>query len=362
MSVQGTIAVEAGLCRDQAMGDLVPFGAWLYLSHTGAGNSLRALGKAFGCHASTVLRHIRHFEKRRDDPLVDYALQRLEDALPAASLPVSEKGSISMSTISQLPQTALSDPESEKIAMEALQHLSRARSILIVASDMHMAVVTYEDHMGRSQRLCSFDRSVAELMALNDWISCRNRGRVVAYVISPAGRSALRRYCARHGLPFEPFGTPQAQAAGRMRYGGAENPVTVLARRRDKNGGPFLGAQLVLAAARLREDFVMAQLDKSPHLTAEDVIAVLENRAGSGPNIAPPGTKAAKLRLLEALRDLGPDLGDVALRCCCRLEGVESAEQALGWSARSGKIVLRIALQRLSRHYQHLSDAQMMIG
>jgi hypothetical protein len=36
---------------------------------------------------------------------------------------------------------------------------------------------------------------------------------------------------------------------------------------------------------------------------------------------------------------------------CCFLEGIEAAEQRLGWAARSGKIVLRIALQRLHRHY-----------
>jgi hypothetical protein len=39
------------------------------------------------------------------------------------------------------------------------------------------------------------------------------------------------------------------------------------------------------------------------------------------------------------------------LRCCCFLEGLETAEQRMGWSARSGKIVLRIGLQRLRRHY-----------
>jgi hypothetical protein len=53
-----------------------------------------------------------------------------------------------------------------------------------------------------------------------------------------------------------------------------------------------------------------------------------------------------------ALRDLGPGLGDVALRCCCFLEGLEAAERRMGWSSRSGKIVLRIALQRLKRHYE----------
>mgnify|MGYP002652262663 CR=1 FL=1 len=33
------------------------------------------------------------------------------------------------------------------------------------------------------------------------------------------------------------------------------------------------------------------------------------------------------------------------------LEGIEMTERRLGWSARSGKIVLRLALMRLERHY-----------
>jgi len=41
----------------------------------------------------------------------------------------------------------------------------------------------------------------------------------------------------------------------------------------------------------------------------------------------------------------------VVLRCCCSREGRETAEKRLGWSARSGKVVLKIALQRLAQHY-----------
>ena len=66
--------------------------------------------------------------------------------------------------------------------------------------------------------------------------------------------------------------------------------------------------------------------------------------------------------MIVALQDLGPGLSDVALRCCCYLEGLEMAEKKLGWSARSGKIVLRIALQRLKRHYATLSEDAQMIG
>jgi hypothetical protein len=41
---------------------------------------------------------------------------------------------------------------------------------------------------------------------------------------------------------------------------------------------------------------------------------------------------------------------------------LERAEQKMGWSARSAKIVLHIALQRLKRHYEQLGDAGGMIG
>lgn len=72
----------------------------------------------------------------------------------------------------------------------------------------------------------------------------------------------------------------------------------------------------------------------------------------------------AGLPIRAAMADLGPGLSDVLMRCCCYLEGVEAAKKRLGWSARSGKIVLRIALMRLHQHYERTlgSAAGGMIG
>jgi hypothetical protein len=109
---------------------------------------------------------------------------------------------------------------------------------------------------------------------------------------------------------------------------------------------------LCSAAERLREDFELAQMGPrvaqnwDRFLTGGDRGA-FQPDSGLGEG---PGT--ARSRVAAALRDLGPGLGDVALRCCCFLEGLEVAEKRMGWAARSGKIVLRIALMRLRRHYE----------
>ena len=57
-------------------------------------------------------------------------------------------------------------------------------------------------------------------------------------------------------------------------------------------------------------------------------------------------------KVATALKALGTVLDDIALRCCYSVEGLETSEKSLGWAARSRKIVLRIALTALDRHYR----------
>lgn len=61
---------------------------------------------------------------------------------------------------------------------------------------------------------------------------------------------------------------------------------------------------------------------------------------------------AAKQRFDNALDYLGSDLSDIAWRIICGGEGMPVAEKNLGWPARSGKLVLKIALDRLAIFYR----------
>ena len=349
-----------------------------YLAHTELGLPIRQLARLSGCHASTVLRQIRRTEARRDDPLVDLALCRIGRARPGA-------GEVSTGTTKDhLPMNVLLRPAAqtpdeatvEREARRILRRLNEPGACLAVAREMEKAVVVRETEDGRTIRTAVVDGPVAEAMALRDWIACGKAGRVSRYRITAAGRAALKRMlaeaeAARAGLAEagSPFASQHAEWESReepapgggrgrkLRYNAAESPVAAMARRKDRDGKPFLSADLVAAAERLREDFELAQM--GPRVTQNwDRFLTGGERGGFSPEAGSgDGPAGARERVAAALRDLGPGLGDVALRVCCFLEGLETAEKRMGWSARSGKIVLRIALQRLKRHYEERGHA-----
>lgn len=362
----------------------VPDAALRYLAHTETGLPIRELARNAGCHASTILRQIRKVELRRDDLLVDHALRRLGTAhFNHADLTRSkEMPSMNAQT---LPANAPTEEMLKKEGRRILRRLAEKGAVLAVAEQMDKAVVVKDNGQGDTSPAGVVDRAVAEAMALKDWITCANPGRVSRYRITQAGRTALARLLAEaenaarkaaspkgFAEAQSPF-TPAKSAAipeneedeerpRRMRYAMGESPLTALARRRDKDGAPFLTDDLVRAGERFREDFELAQIGENTTQRWDSLMTGgVTGGAGQGDPVT-GGASAARTRVEGVLRDLGPGLGDVALRCCCYLEGLESAEKRMGWSARSGKIVLRIALQRLKRHYETLGPGSDMIG
>ncbi|MDR5653243.1 DUF6456 domain-containing protein [Xinfangfangia sp. LG-4] len=358
----------ANVTAEFAIPGWVPAAVRLYLGHTSGGQSLRALARREGCHPSTVLRQVRRFETRRDDPLVDEALEQLGRAGQPGPGAACQEDTDPMTAPIRSAALVADEAVIAQEARRVLRRLSEPGAMIAIAPDMEKAVVLREFPDGRSARTAVLDRGVAQAFAIKDWIACRKRGRVAAYEITAAGRAALRRLLeeearGRPGLAdagaafagqhrdWDEREVAEEGGARRIRYNIAESPVAVLGRRRDKDGQPFLTPDLVAAAERLREDFELAQM--GPRVAQNwDRFLTGADRGGFGGAGPAEGPRAARDRVAAALRDLGPGLGDMVLRCCCFLEGLETAERRMGWSARSGKIVLRIALMRLKRHYE----------
>ena len=338
----------------------------LYLRHVEGGESIRAIARSAGCHASTILRRIRRFEQRRDDPLVDNAVSQQELCSPPRPLPQRV------------------DRRSQDQTRRILRRLAEPGAELIVSPAMEKALVSRGDI-----RTAILSRDLAEQFALNDWIELIAQGnRMLRYRLSVAGRAHLRQISSASGAmpqardfadaqPVEPLPDDIQQTPAdhgpveaeqhrvwadrtledpddgkrrRMRVNLAESPLLLLARRRDPDGQPFLSQDLVSAGERLREDFELASMGPrigqnwDRFLTAGIDDQMSADRGGGG-------SEKARARVAEALRELGPGMGDLVLRVCCFLEGLEMTERRLGWSSRSGKIVLKLALERLSRHY-----------
>lgn len=355
--------------RSAAMPAWLPDAARLYLDHVKGARTIRDLARREGCHASTVLRKVRAFELRRDDPLVDEALRVFEmQTLPTPSNPQAREEANTMSAPIRTPFHR--HPDEAAISREAkriLRRLCEIGALLVVAPDMEKAAV-----LKGTVRIAVVDRTFAQAFALKDWIVVKSSGRVTTYEITPAGRAALKRILdeeqAAAAGGFEESRTPFAdqhrvwsersvmepgeEQPRRLRYNLAESPLAALARRRDKDGNLFLEADLVAAGERLREDFELAQMGQRVAQNWDRFLSGGERGNFQGDGGKAEGPSRARARVAAALRDLGPGLGDMVLRCCCFLEGLEVAEKRLGWSARSGKIVLRIALIRLKRHYE----------
>ncbi len=67
---------------------------------------------------------------------------------------------------------------------------------------------------------------------------------------------------------------------------------------------------------------------------------------------------AARQRLRLALDACGGELAGVLLDLCCFLKPLETVEHERGWPARSGKVILKLALSALMRHYGVSEKAQ----
>jgi hypothetical protein len=146
---------------------------------------------------------------------------------------------------------------------------------------------------------------------------------------------------------------PRVAKSERPRVDAAENPLAWLRTRRDRSGRPMITAAEFQAGERLRADFHFAGL--SPQVTANWDLGAPAGGSSGGERLT-DRMLDARHRVARALSAVGPDLSGLLLDVCCFLRGIGDVEQRCGWPDRSAKVVLRIALRQLARHYGLIAD------
>lgn len=123
----------------------------------------------------------------------------------------------------------------------------------------------------------------------------------------------------------------------------AESPLTWLHARGHLDDREFA------AGEKLRADWERAQLAAGVTMRWDPV------RTRGGPDAGLTQSErqiAAKQRFDGAVTAAGPGLADVLWRVVCAGESLPTAEKALDWPVRSGKLVLKLALDRVARFYR----------
>ncbi|MEC7760540.1 MAG: DUF6456 domain-containing protein [Pseudomonadota bacterium] len=345
----------------------VPDTVRTYLAHVEDGTSLRNIARATGVHASTVMRQVRRTEGLRDDPLADAALRSLETLWHGSgrdSAP-NRHGGIAKT----MTRTPTDHDRIDRESLRALRALTEPGALLVIAEGVEDAVVVAHVQDDRPVRRAVVPRDVAEILALKEWIEGKTRGRLSRYSITPAGRTELSRLMAqsesRKVASIDDSRPLSARLSGqggarKPRTAGAEPPLRVLARRKRGDGSSFLSKPMVRAAERFRESYEIARAGGA---ISDDIGDLIEGRmrpmmasTDGATALALPRHQSAFQSLAKAVEKLGPELAEAVILSCCKETGMEEIEQRLDFPARSGKIVLRIALNTLLRHYEAVGD------
>lgn len=155
----------------------------------------------------------------------------------------------------------------------------------------------------------------------------------------------MQRHLVERELTSDgPGGGPPRKGGRSVTVNLAESPLSWLHAR-----GHLTDAQSA-AGECLRRDFERAQL--APSITmCWDPVRV--QGGGGEPSLSASERQiAARQRFDGAVHAAGPGLSDILWRVVCAGEGLPDAERALGWPVRSGKLVLRLALDRVAGFYR----------
>ena len=132
-------------------------------------------------------------------------------------------------------------------SITALRYLARKNTVLALVQGLELAVIFREAVQEQVEKLGTLDRAQVIAMTMQDWLKYDDpQARIMRFHLTDVGLKLLARLEeadtndseGREGGPSDPV------SRGRLRYGQAISPVHALARRRNKDGEPYIYAAL----------------------------------------------------------------------------------------------------------------------
>lgn len=131
----------------------------------------------------------------------------------------------------------------------------------------------------------------------------------------------------------------------------AESPLARWMKPDGRTGTSWLTAEEFEAGERLRADYHQSVLTERVTSDWSSYMAPVRTGRARASEGAPASAHDAKDRVMNALAAAGPGLDRMLSAVCLRETGLELAEKSENWPRRSGKAILKLALQRLAIHY-----------
>jgi hypothetical protein len=231
----------------------------------------------------------------------------------------------------------LAEAEIAREARRVLRRLGSPRAALFACGG-GFAVARSADAAAGSR--LTAQAAFVEAFLRAGWIVPDGPGR---FRLAEAGRAFLVRSFGGEERFAEQHREMAVRAEGgrALRVNLAESPLARL-----KSRG-LLDATQFAAGEKLRRDYTLAQL--TPRLGVD--LSRPAVSGGRGADSVSDIAVAARQRFSRAMAAAGPGLSDLAFEVCCDLKALEGAEEKRGWSRRSGRVVLMLALDRLAAHY-----------
>ncbi|NRA86216.1 MAG: hypothetical protein HRU28_02235 [Rhizobiales bacterium] len=134
---------------------------------------------------------------------------------------------------------------------------------------------------------------------------------------------------------------------------GDYSPILKLYNRQKNLNNKYLVEQHVQAGQKLFKLFSKANLQPNITMNWDKLESVPQNHY-TGEKEQPFGEQVyiARKQLYESLAYVGEEYAAILVEICLFANGLEATEKAMNWPARSGKLLLTMALDKLAKHYK----------